>query len=269
MILLNDILCLSQSELVNTKIRFNKNNNNDYNPLELFKEKDIGLYNGQFWNYKKVKSFHEGQIAIGFLKLDIDKWLLFDISKIEKDLNIYEGVGYEYKTIKEYEKYFGRLIIKFKNKSQNLIRKAQNVIDECEIFEIISDTFEDDGFPGYENVDLTWLELSKVIDKKEWKVALENQKGVYLITDVETGKRYVGSAYGENMILGRWKDYIKNGHGGNKDLKQLEFDYIKDKFRYTILEIFKTTTDDKIIINREKQWMKVLLTKDKKFGYNN
>lgn len=268
MILLNDILGFAESELETMKIRFNQDNNNDFNPIKLFKEKDKGLYNGHFWNSQK-KSFHVGQIAVGFLKLDTDKWLLFDISKITKDLNVFNGVGYEYETLQKYEKYFGRLIIKYKNQSQNLIRNATSVIHDCEVYEIIDDTFDDDGFPGYENVDLAWGDLKRVIEKKDWKTALENQKGVYLITDISTGKRYVGSAYGETMLLGRWKHYVQTGHGGNKDLKELSFDYIKNNFRYSILEIYKSTVDDRIILNREHHWMRILLTKNKNYGYNN
>ena len=269
MILLNDILNFTQSELKNIKIRFNQSNNKDYDPIKLFKEKNKGIYDGQFWNYSKTKSFQVGQVAIGFIKIGVDKWLLFDISKITRDLEKYDAVGYEYQTLEEYKKYFGRLIVRYKNRSQNMIRKAENVINECEVFEIINDTFEDDSFPGYENISLSWQELNRVIEKKDWRTALENQKGVYLITDIESGKRYVGSAYGEYMLLGRWKNYIENGHGGNKDLKNLDFEYIKANFRYSILEIYKSTTDDKYIINREHHWMKVLLTKDKRFGYNN
>ena len=58
------------------------------------------------------------------------------------------------------------------------------------------------------------------------------------------------------------------GHGGNKDLKELEKSYIQEYFRYSILEIFKSTVEDKIVINREHYWMRVLLTRDKRFGYN-
>lgn len=269
MILLNDILNLSEEEIKNTKIRFNKTNNEDFEPVQLFKDRDEDLYKRHFGNYSKNKSFKEGQIAIGFIRIDPDQWLLFDISIITKDLDRYETIGYEYETLNKYKKYFGRLIIKYKNKSQNLIRKAESVINECEVFEIINDTFQDDKFPGYDNVNLSWSELKRVIDKKDWKTALENQKGIYLITDTKTGKRYVGSAYGSNMIWGRWKNYIDSGNGGNKDFKKLSFDYIKNNFRYSILESYKSTTDEKVIINREHYWMRVLLTKDKRFGYNN
>ena len=61
------------------------------------------------------------------------------------------------------------------------------------------------------------------------------------ITDSSNGKKYVGSATGENMIWGRWKDYIANGNGGNIELKSLDFEYIQKNFRYSILEIYKST----------------------------
>jgi len=86
------------------------------------------------------------------------------------------------------------------------------------------------------------------------------------LTDVSNGKMYVGSAYGENMILGRWRAYVKTGHGGNTGLKRLTFDHIKQNFRYSILDIYKSTIDDQIIIDRENRWKEVLQTR--KFGYN-
>ena len=77
---------------------------------------------------------------------------------------------------------------------------------------------------------------------------------------------YVGSAYGENMLLGRWQQYLNTGHGGNEGLKELDFDYIKKNFRYSVLDIFKSTIDDDVIISRESWWKETLLSRT--FGYN-
>ena len=260
---LNDILNLEN--LSNTKIRFNQSNGIT-DPITVFKENRNELLHWQFWNYSQKKSFYEGQIAVGFVRIEGDKWLLFDISRITKDLNKFKAVGYEFETLKEYEKYFGRIIIEFKNKSQNMVRRAESVINDCKILQILEDTFDNDTFPGYESVNLSWQDLKRVLSKSIWKTALENQKGVYLITDTKSGKMYVGSAYGTNMLHGRWSQYLKNGHGGNKDLKNLEFDYIKNYFRYSILDIYKSTIEDKVIIKRETWWKNTLLSKE--FGYN-
>jgi hypothetical protein len=105
-----------------------------------------------------------------------------------------------------------------------------------------------------------------LINKDSWKTALENQKGVYLVTDTSNGKMYVGSAYGINMIHGRWSSYIGNGHGGNIGLTDLPFDHIKQYFKYSILDIFKSTIDDTVIIKRESWWKENLMTR--LFGYN-
>ncbi len=265
-IFLNEILNLDNLE--NVKIRFNLMFDGNWNPIEYFKSADFKtLLNGQYWNYKKSKSFKEGQLTIGFIRLnDNDLWLLFHIGRTTKDLNKLNAVGYEFETLLEHEKYFGRLIIKFKNKSQTMIRLATSVLNDCEVHQILPDTFDNDIFPGYDKVDISWCELFRVVTKESWKTALENQKGVYLISDKSNGKIYVGSAYGEDMILGRWKSYVKNGHGGNVELRKLDFDYIKQNFKYSILDIYKSNVDDKIIISRESWWKDVLQTRT--FGYN-
>ena len=264
---LNNLLQLP--DLYNVKIRFNLMFEDNWNPIETFKnnQTDI-LLKGQYWNYNKNKSFKEGQIAIGLIRIksNDDLWLLFHIGKVTKDLNILNGMGYEYEVLEEYEKYFGRLIVRFKNTSQNMIRNAISVIDNCIVEQILPDTFDNDIFPGYDKVNISWKELKRVIEKDTWKTALQNQKGVYLITDSSNGKMYVGSASGDEMILNRWKSYVKSGSGGNTELKLLDFDHIKEHFRFSILDIFKSTTDTQIIIDRETWWKNVLLTR--LYGYN-
>lgn len=267
MIKLNDILKIE--DLNDVKIRFNLMIDNNWNPIELFKNGAIDtMLRGQYWNYSKQKSYYKGQTTIGFIKIsqNDDLWLLFHIGKITKDLDIFNGIGYEYENLDEYNIYLGRMIVRFKNTSQMMVRKATSVIDDITIEQILPDTFDNDLFPGYDNVNISFDEMKRVITKDTWKTALYNQKGVYLITDTSNGKMYVGSAYGDNMILGRWKSYLKNGHGGNIELKKLDFSHIKLHFKYSILEIFKASTDDKKIIERESWWKNTLMTRN--FGYN-
>ena len=230
-ILLNEILKLD--DLNNVKIRFNLMFKGNWNPIDFFKNADTDtLLEGQYWNYKKNKSYKKGQITIGFIRLnDNNLWLLFHVGRVTRDLNKVHGVGYE-----------------------------------CEVVQVLPDTFDNDIFPGYDKVRVSWEELSRVITKEGWKTALQNQKGVYLITDISNGKMYVGSAYGENMILGRWRSYVRTGHGGNVELKKINFEHIKKNFEYSILDIFKSTTDDQTILTRENWWKSVLKTRE--FGYN-
>ena len=270
MILLNDILRLPDPK--NVKVRFNLSFGTKRPAIDYFtdqtEESKQHMLDGQYWNYARKSNFSNGNITLGFVPIPQkqDCWLLFHIGKIVQDLGIQNGVGYEYEELDEYKEYIGRIVIRFKNHSQNLIRLGENILSMCEVEEILPSVYSNDYFPGYYNVNVSWLSLKNLITKDSWRSALENQKGVYLLVDSNTGKQYVGSAYGEDMILGRWETYIRTCHGGNKLLKDLGTDYIKNNFYFTILETFNKDTDDQIIIDRESHWKDVLFTR--KFGYN-
>ena len=92
----------------------------------------------------------------------------------------------------------------------------------------------------------------------------------YLISDINTGKLYVGSAYGENGIWGRWSDYVKsNGHGNNKTLKELienENEYAKN-FTFSILMLLPKTITPNEAIKKEMLYKNKLGTNS--FGLNN
>jgi len=261
---LNDLLQIS--DLSNFKIRMLTKYSNTINPLDFFRNENSEELMGMLlYNYSR-KFFKIGQTVIGLFRLEGDSWLLFNIIKITKDLDILSGPGYEYETVTQYQQYYGRVIVNYKNKSQNLVRNADSMLNECIVDKIIEDRYGDEEFPGYENINISWDVMSSVLKKSSWRTALQNQKGVYLITDPETGKMYVGSAYGENMLLGRWEAYLKNKHGGNVQLKKLKPEYIRANFRYSILDIFKSTVEDKHIIQREKWWKNTLMTRD--YGHN-
>lgn len=269
---LNDILRLPDPK--NVKVRFNLNfGDKDKRPaIDYFTdqtdESKQRMLEGQYWNQLKKSNFSNGNITLGFAQIPKkqDCWLLFHIGKVTKDLKIRNGIGYEFEELEEYKKYIGRIVIRFKNQCQNLIRRGENILPECYVEEILPSVYNNDNFPGYNNVYVSWQSLKNLITKDSWRSALGNQKGVYLLVDSNTGKQYVGSAYGEDMILSRWENYLQTCHGGNKLLKELGTDYIKENFYFTILETFNKDTDKQIIIDRESHWKEVLQTR--KFGYN-
>ena len=108
--------------------------------------------------------------------------------------------------------------------------------------------------------------------RMDWKTALENVKGVYMITDTSNGKRYIGSAYGGSGIWSRWSCYIYTGHGFNDELTQLiaakGIEHARAQFRFTLLEHFPMRADDRLVIARESYWKTVLLTRRQAYGYN-
>lgn len=271
-ILLQDLLHLTNEERARAKVKFNIWNGYE-NPIELFKTNpDIPNTQWLFWNEKR-KYFRVGQIAICLLRIEGDLWLLTTIKEVTKDLDVHDGISFEGVEIERVSEFFGRVIVRYHKQHQVQDRMYDAIADKLEVVQVLSDTFNDDDFPGYDNVCLSYPALKRIIDtgKSDWKAALENQKAVYVLTDTKTGKLYVGSATSANgMLLQRWNNYVDNGHGGNKELRELVdaegFGYIKENFQYSIIENFNARVDDARILQREAYWKRVLRTRE--FGYN-
>jgi hypothetical protein len=133
--------------------------------------------------------------------------------------------------------------------------------------EILREPYSGRSFPGYENIDVAFDELETLVrnSRSDWKAALESVKGIYLITDGHSGRRYVGSAYGEQGIWSRWCSYIESGHGGNVELRSLvgnlPLEYSRANFRFALLEHRSVRTPDEIVFERESFWKRILLTR--------
>jgi len=264
---------ITNLDVNNTKVKFNLNNGDD-DPIDLYAN-NPQLINERwlFWR-TKTRNFWIGQTAICLVRMTGKFWLLTTIKTVTKELGVTNGVNYEGEELEEYSALYGRVIVKYHKSFKSSTVNASTVIDELEVVQILPSTFEGKDFPGYDKVRLSYKELKTIVtrDKRDWVAALENQKAVYLIHDQSTGKMYVGSATGDNgMLLQRWRNYVSNGHGGNKDLIELVadkgFEYVKSNFTYSILENYNSRVAKDFILNREQWWMKTLGTKD--FGYNN
>ena len=89
-----------------------------------------------------------------------------------------------------------------------------------------------------------------------------------LLKDKKEGKQYVGSAYGENGIWGRWAEYIETKHGNNDKIKEL----LKDDperyklFQFSILQVLSKAITDEEVIRIENSYKDKLLTRE--FGLN-
>lgn len=220
-----------------------------------------------------IKRYSNGDVVFSFIPYVSDKdWLLVNAYKVLD--NSKPLIEADEESFAKYAPLFGRLVVHYANKARNVVVRSEGIIDTITVKTVLEQPYDkvEAEFPGYENINLSWSELKYVLSLNTWQTALKNQKGVYLITDTVTNKRYVGSAYGGAMLLGRWRSYIENGHGGNSGLEALVkargFDYVKKNFRYSVLDFYKSTTDDKTIIARESWWKKVLLTRNPEFGYN-
>ncbi|MBD5372953.1 MAG: GIY-YIG nuclease family protein [Bacteroides sp.] len=136
----------------------------------------------------------------------------------------------------------------------------------------IDEGFEDaDGVPrfvSYYDTLLSFDQLRAVINSNNdnpWHTALRSVNCIYLISDVENGRHYVGSTYGENGIWGRWETYVKTGgHGDNVELKK----YSPQNFQWSILEVLPINITADQAVDRENLYKQKLMSRHKVTGYN-
>ena len=200
-------------------------------------------------------------------------WLFGGIYEVTGRGGEHSPGSYEIKDLPEHAHFVGRLKIKTELPRNKALR-LENWIDTMKVSEILREPYSGESFPGFEEIDHDFGALLPIFrnEKPDWKAALENMKGAYVITDKSNGKRYVGSAYGDYGIWSRWSHYMETGHGGNAELKKLitknSPDYAQKHFKLSLLEYRSMRADDEDIHKRETYWKEVFLSRDKRFGYN-
>lgn len=116
------------------------------------------------------------------------------------------------------------------------------------------------GVPDWKELILSWRELQAL--PSGWASALEQWRGIYFIFDTRRGSGYVGSAYGQDNILGRWRTYARSGHGGNRELRNAD----ANDLRFSILERTSPDLEPNEVIALETSWKERLHTRE--FGLN-
>lgn len=168
----------------------------------------------------------------------------------------------------------GRLVLNWEKDARAKGRKPDTVVPNMTVAELLPEPYSGEKFPGYENINHKFYDLEKIWnDKKpDWHFALVNCQGVYLITDTKTGRRYVGSAYGDGGIWSRWETYFRtSGHGNNVQLKELleskvnAIKYARNHLVISLLEHISNRANEQDVISRECFWKEVLLARGK-FG---
>lgn len=264
------------------KVKFNMNaGNKNYPALDLLLSDDLRWMEMNCWKSKQANNnYSDAEYVLAFAQYytyGSNYYMFGGLYKIEKIIpEVYDQIGYRLTLQNEFKEYIKRLIIKLDRPvGRDIYNKPfENVQRDFnpEIYEL-TPSARLSNFNGYNNVLLSHKDLQIIAkyEAPEWKNALENVKGIYIITDISSGKIYIGSATGKSGIWQRWYSYAKGLSGDNKDfaniLKKHGEDYIKNNFTYAILEIFDIKTKDDYIIRREHHWMKVFQTI--KFGMNN
>lgn len=174
----------------------------------------------------------------------------------------------------------GRLVVEWDKSTLSWHRRGSDSASKFPVLEIADrDKIE---FPGFDGVLLTFPALCQMVDEEDhryadWRAALSEVQGIYLITDSKNGRQYVGKADGAERILGRWRTYAQDGHGGNVALRKLaresaatgsattKTDHAQS-FVFSLLRVFGPSTPSSTVDAAESHFKQALMTRD--FGLN-
>lgn len=279
-ILLNDLLHLTQEQIANSKIELNMQAGRVGEWfidrwLQLPQtDKEAGTGNCSYWGWygRQGRNFRPGQWVFSFARMASEEWLFISAAKIEA---VPEDSFATVTILDEYKSLFGRMIIRH-NKGNTYSRYVFNMSDRignCTVKEILPCIYSGERFEGYDNVNLPFRKLKSVFGGEimpTYYEALKKITGVYCLTDMKTGKLYIGSATGGEGVAQRWGNYLDSKHGGNKKLVALYqekgAEYFEEYFTFTLLEYFGLSYDPEAIKAREQYWKCCLGTI--KHGYN-
>lgn len=147
----------------------------------------------------------------------------------------------------------GRLVITWPPPDRSWWRWADRNVFPIEAISLESQFARQ--MPSWDELVLAWHELAVL--PSAWSAALSQWRGIYLITDTSDGRQYVGSAYGSENILQRWRGYARTGHGGNKHLRSRD----PGLFRFAILQRLAPDLPDAEVIKAEVSWKDRLLSR--------
>lgn len=245
--------------------------NGEDDPLKVF---FAGYFEG--WQTWQTKKNFERDFIVSLIKLPgRDRWLFAGCYRRLSRAWVEEPGpphhSYQTTEIEETMPLAGRVVIGFHRSGRASYLNAENWASGLEMRELLERRLAVSDFPGYSNVLLSKATLDLIItqDVPSWRGALSAVAGVYLITDTETGKLYVGSATGKGGIWSRWSQYATTGHGDNRDIRKLlkakGEDYARH-FQYAVLEIADTHASDDQVRSREEHWKLALASRE--HGYN-
>jgi len=196
----------------------------------------------EFWSVPAYQQLKENGMR-GFVEGDRPSVLWFDLTITDF-----------------YKQWKGKLVIEWPRPPIKWSRFANRAT--FPIHAILEDSILNQAMPDWRDCIWSWAELRLL--PNEWRQTLRQWRGIYYIFDKSDGKGYVGSAYGEDNILGRWEHYEASGHGGNALLRQRS----ATNFIFSILERVSPDMEPSDIVDRETNWKERLHTRAAFGGLN-
>ncbi|MEA9911553.1 GIY-YIG nuclease family protein [Xanthomonas campestris pv. raphani] len=254
----------------NTKVHLARYNG-DERPLDVFLE-------GQFdeWQRWQSKRNFQRKFVVSLVNTGSPtRWLyagLFRSIDYVEEGEPKPHYYYSLERVAACEEWVGRLYLESFYTKRHSYPRGETLAEDLTVSELLAERLSIADFPGFKAVNLTKAQLDIVVRTQTaaWRAALASVKGIYVITDTDTGRLYVGKASGADGIWGRWSAYASNGHGGNIALRK-EFgieatEERRQALRFAVLEIADLSATEDDICERERHWKFVLLSRE--HGYN-
>ena len=222
-----------------------------------------------YQSYQNRSDFHDIEYLISFLPMDDSNALFYGAYEVKGRTKAAltqlpagcpytswlsdENEFYTLDELKSYVEFQHRLVIHWGKSERAWVQNLKN----WPILEIRKERQGRPVFRDYLDFNLSHHELREIVkaaaDHEDWVARLSAVAGVYLILDTKTGLQYVGSAYGDDGIWGRWKTYAATGHGNNTELRRLvdEDSGYPGAFQFSILQVLPKSTDVDTVIGWE------------------
>lgn len=232
----------------------------------------------EFQSVQTARNFERAYV-VAFYQWD-DMWMFAGIWTVTAKPRPFSGENgrelfrYTTEILPESKPLFGRVVVSWSDRFRNSYPKGETLAQTLSLHAFLAEPDLLGRFPGYDSIRLSLWAIRDLVRNptraREWKTALSNVPGVYVIADGKTGKLYVGSAYGENGLWQRWEAYAETGHGSNAKLRKLlqdeTSDYAFTNFVFSLLWYGGTAVSNEDVIHKESFWKEALMTRE--FGNN-
>lgn len=253
-------LLISRGLSNTAKIKMVRHKDQRYDIFEMYRTNKP-----EFERYQSAQSepkYKGAEYLVSFVGEDNNRARLVGVYKIIAELPMDEehrtdpldNYYYQMEEMPGFEDLVERVVVKW----SNAIAWVQWFKNEMEVIEI-SPSLSYRRFKDYMDFVLSYAELKEIIgdpnNYSDWKKMLSAVYGVYVICDNKTGQLYIGSAYGDEGIWGRWSEYVKTGgHGNNKSLKDLidnDANYAMN-FTFSLLVVMSKSSTKEAVIAKEQ-----------------
>ena len=150
----------------------------------------------------------------------------------------------------------GKLIVDWPGKGPSADRSWSRWMNEKNKFSIraiLEESKLTRPMPDWAEIVWPYSQLKSL--PQSWQDKMSQWRGIYFIFDKARNKGYVGSAYGEENILQRWRAHFRTG-GDAKYLRQCN----SEDLVFSILEIDSHVREHSEIRDKERSWKRRLHT---------